>query len=311
MKLLSKLIRKRFYLFAATFVIGILSLLVTLGWNDLLSAIITGLGNHMTISSKHITPAVILLFLNALLQGLMTYLSGYTCEYMSHDLRMGYAAYFLSLKHQELCSHQTGKLPSSLQNEITEISDYLNGNFFPLLNHIIKFTGTFLWFLFLCPTLAVLTTLPSFLIMIYVAKSSKIISSCTSKTQDAKAAMNGLTDTLISVFPIITIFDAAPFLKNRFHHSVCEWESASIREEKTKARLMSFSAMLTNIPLMLIVLLGGKMVIQKAISLGTLYVFINLSANISGFLMNMPGIIAGFRRFLINMERICKNCLLI
>jgi|GEM_PF-3927362 len=39
-------------------------------------------------------------------------------------------------------------------------------------------------------------------------------------------------------------------------------------------------------------------------TIGTLYVFINLSGNVSGVMMNMPGRIAVFRRFLANMKRI-------
>ena len=33
------------------------------------------------------------------------------------------------------------------------------------------------------------------------------------------------------------------------------------------------------------------------ISIGTFYIFINLSGQVSGFLQNMPNIYAGFRKF--------------
>ena len=39
------------------------------------------------------------------------------------------------------------------------------------------------------------------------------------------------------------------------------------------------------------------MAINKEITTGTFYIFINLSGNVSGFLQNMPGIYAAFRQF--------------
>lgn len=54
----------------------------------------------------------------------------------------------------------------------------------------------------------------------------------------------------------------------------------------------------------MLILIGGFLVIDDSISIGTLYVFINLSGNVSGVMMNMPGRIAMFHKFIANMERI-------
>ncbi len=56
--------------------------------------------------------------------------------------------------------------------------------------------------------------------------------------------------------------------------------------------------------LLLLFLIGGTQVIQGTATIGTLYAFINLSGNVSGVMMNMPGRIAVFRRFTANMNRI-------
>ncbi len=40
--------------------------------------------------------------------------------------------------------------------------------------------------------------------------------------------------------------------------------------------------------------------IDGVTAIGTLYIFINLSSNVSGVLMNLPGRIAMFRRFSAN-----------
>ena len=74
--------------------------------------------------------------------------------------------------------------------------------------------------------------------------------------------------------------------------------------EKKKALLMSISAVITNIPLLLIILIGGKLVILGKLSLGELYVFISLSGNVSGILMNMPSFIMQFRIFGANLKKL-------
>lgn len=48
----------------------------------------------------------------------------------------------------------------------------------------------------------------------------------------------------------------------------------------------------------------GIEVIRGTLSVGSLYAFINLSGNVSGAMMNMPGRIASFRRFAVNLKRV-------
>lgn len=66
---------------------------------------------------------------------------------------------------------------------------------------------------------------------------------------------------------------------------------------------MSLSALLSSTPLLLLLLIGGAQVINGTATVGTIYVFINLSGNVSGIMMNMPGRIAMFRRFSADLKR--------
>ena len=70
---------------------------------------------------------------------------------------------------------------------------------------------------------------------------------------------------------------------------------------------MSLSAVLSCIPLMLLLLVGGTLVIHGDISIGLVYIFINLSGNVSGVMMNMPSHLARLRRFIGNLERIMNE----
>jgi ABC-type bacteriocin/lantibiotic exporter with double-glycine peptidase domain len=85
------------------------------------------------------------------------------------------------------------------------------------------------------------------------------------------------------------------------------WQEASVREEHRRARLMSLSAMLSSLPLLLLFLVGGTQIFAGETTIGILYVFVNLSGNVSGVMMNLPGRIAQFRRFSVNIQRLAPT----
>jgi ABC-type bacteriocin/lantibiotic exporter with double-glycine peptidase domain len=84
---------------------------------------------------------------------------------------------------------------------------------------------------------------------------------------------------------------------------VNSWEQHTLSLERTKAWMMSLSGLLSIIPTLLLIFIGGNMVIHGELTIGYLYIFLNLSGNVSGVLMNMPGHIAAFRQFLTNLKR--------
>jgi hypothetical protein len=47
------------------------------------------------------------------------------------------------------------------------------------------------------------------------------------------------------------------------------------------------------------------------LTIGTLYVFLNLSGSLSGVMMNMPGYIAAFRQFSANVRRLSPHVILV
>ena len=122
--------------------------------------------------------------------------------------------------------------------------------------------------------------------------------------------MNRYADTLLTLFPLIKLYDALDMVLRGYKKEVGEWEYQGVRAERIRARLMSLSGLMSNIPLMLLLFAGGSMVINNVLTMGTLYIFINLSGNVSGVMMNMPGFIASFRRFSANMKQISTKIIL-
>jgi ABC-type multidrug transport system fused ATPase/permease subunit len=228
----------------------------------------------------------------------------WTTETMAHDLRMGYANHFTSLHISEIDNLNAGEQVSKLQNEIDGAVNYIRGPVFTIADDIIRFAGTFRWLMYLNPKLTLLSNIPVVFLMWYTTYSSKIISKTAQQSQEANTNLNGFTDTLITIFPIMRLFNASALIQGKYNAALDRWENASVKEDRIRAGLMSLSGFFSLIPLMLLFLIGGTQILQGTLTLGTLYIFVNLSGNISGVMINMPGTIAGFRRFAVNMERL-------
>ena len=183
---------------------------------------------------------------------------------------------------------------------------FISENLFFIFDSLIKFVGTFEWFIFLNPFLALSSNLPVFLIILYVSFSSKILKKYTIKANEENAKLNAVTESLMSLFPVIRLYQAQKLILTNYTSNLEKWEKLNISMEKKKAVLMSISAVMTCIPLLLVVLIGGNLIIKGQLTVGELYIFINLSGNVSGILMNMPSFIMQFRIFTGNLQKI--NC---
>lgn len=304
MALLIKMLQKRLNWVLLTICVSVLAIAVTLWWNSQLSSIINSINGNLSISLQAILQAVMTIVISSGLSYAVGILSGWTCETLTHDLRMGYARHLGTLTFAEIEAINAGEQISKLQNEINDVSVFLSSNLFPIINDLICFIGTFSWILWLNPKLTVLAHLPVVFIMWYIVYTSRIIGNAAQKSQQANSKMCGYIDSLILAFPVLRIFNGFSLISNRYSESLRLWQVLSAREERTKAKLGSLSAILSCIPLLLILLLGGTQVINGELTIGTLYIFINLSGNVSGVMMNMPGRIASFRRFIVDMERL-------
>ena len=180
----------------------------------------------------------------------------------------------------------------------------MTGRLFGLLSDGIQFILTFSFLLKQNLQLTLICNSPLIVITAYVAFSSKVIHQYVQIEQEKQKHMNGITNVLINVFPIIRIYETERLLSNNYHELVSRWQNSAVLEEEIKARLLSLSGMLSCLQLLLLILFGGMGVVEGRLTIGMLYVFVNLSGNVSGIMMNMLGHIAAFRRFCSNTERV-------
>ena len=305
------LLRKRAFLILCAVSAGALTVAVTLYWNARLSGFVNAVSAGAGLPDGAAIEAAAIMVAMGAVNYAGAYIPGYACECLSHDLRMGYARYFASLPFEETEQLNVGDQASKLQNEIAEVSGYINGNLFQLVNDALRFIMTFAWLLFTDAKLTLTVYLPVLPAVIYVVYASKVIRTATERSQQARSRMNAYADTLLTLFPVIRLFDASPMYIKRYDDNVTAWERETVRSERTRARLMSPSGLFgAALPLLVMFGVGGGRVIDGTLAVGTLYVFVNLSGNVSGVLMNMPGYIAAFRQFAANMERISARIII-
>lgn len=316
MNIITRTFYKVKFMIFLTFAVDIIFLAVTLVWNKYLANLIDlvtagnagmdGAGN----SSIHGMLVELLIILAAFIfmSGANAFISGVTTARINYELRQNYiesiARNSVSFMRSKERAVSGGEMTSVLLNEFNAVSVFISENLFFIFDSFIKFLGTFGWFIFLNPFLAFSSNLPVFLIILYVSFSSKILKNYTIKANEENAKLNGVTESLMSLFPVIRLYQAQKFILTNYTNRLEAWEKLNISMEKKKALLMSISAVMTCIPLLLLVLIGGNLVIKGEMTVGELYIFINLSGNVSGILMNMPSFIMQFRIFAGNLQKI-------
>ena len=286
-----------------TFLFDLFFLAVVLVWNRQLAVLIDLVTSGQTVTKSIIMNLVVILAAYILMSGATTFVSGVTCTGINYSLRQNYIQ---KISNQNLPTQKLngGKEASVLMNELTAVSNFISENLFFMFDSLIKFIGSFGWLIYLNPFLAITSNLPVFFIIIYISFSSKILQKYTLKTNEENSKINSVTDSLMNLFPAIRLYQAQKMILENYSSLLTEWEKLNVSMEKKKALLMSISAVITNIPLLLIILIGGKLVILGKLSLGELYVFISLSGNVSGILMNMPSFIMQFRIFGANLKKL-------
>lgn len=286
-----------------TFLFDLFFLAVVLVWNRQLAVLIDLVTSGQTETKSIIMNLVVILAAYILMSGATTFVSGVTCTGINYSLRQNYIQ---KISNQNLPTQKLngGKEASVLLNELTAVSNFISENLFFMFDSLIKFIGSFGWLIYLNPFLAITSNLPVFFIIIYISFSSKILQKYTLKTNEENSKINSVTDSLMNLFPVIRLYQAQKMILENYSTLLTEWEKLNVSMEKKKALLMSISAVITNIPLLLIILIGGKLVILGKLTLGELYVFISLSGNVSGILMNMPSFIMQFRIFGANLKKL-------
>lgn len=307
MTVVFRLFQKRKGMVLLTLCCCVGSVVATLLWNKELAVLIDRIQAGDGLDRERIVWCAGCLVIAALLQGGMQFLSAYAGEYAVHDLRTKLAVATMKRKYASIAKESGAELVSLQQNEMEEINRYISDNLFTLCTTAFNFVFT-LVFLFLQNTkLTLVYLLPVAGMAVYTTLSGKVIYRYTKKEQEQQKKMNGVAGTLLSLFPVVRIYEAEGLLLQSYRSRIEGWKEAVVKQERTKAKLMSVSGMLSCIPLALLMLFGGRMIFQGTLTIGILYVFVSLSGNVSGVMINISVHLANFRRFCGNLERVWEH----
>lgn len=304
MNIITLTFRKQKWNILITLLLDVAFLGIVFVWNKYLSALIDFVLGGNIITTQMIVRFILILLAFVFLNGFTSFMASFTSEKINFYLRENYIHSVADKGFSYLQNVGGGNGASVLLNELTSVCNFISSNLFFIIDSAIKFAGTFGWFLILNPKLAILSNLPVAGILIYVSFTSKILKSYTIKANEQKSNLNGITESLMTLFPVIRLYDAGKMILQNYERTVDEWEDSVAVLEKRSALLMSISAMITCIPLMLTILIGGRLIISGKMTIGQLYIFINLSGNVSGILMNMPSFIMQLRVFTGNLVKI-------
>ena len=262
--------------------------------------------NHIE-SRSSITLSFIFLFAclmasNAFTLLLKQYLGRLSTEKMAHSLRMGYAKRLIKKTVKEKTSASLAM--SVAQNELAQANNYLSNTLFDIAGMLIMAVLVTVYLLLQNVLLTLVIIVPTLLILVYVSFSSRRLSTIVSLAQNEKNKMNKVAYSLIHAFPSVKIFSGKKLCLNAYNESFDVWKKQWEKMGRLSALYNTLSGVLSRIPLLLLLLIGGFMVIRGDILMGTLIVFVIMQGSLSESIMNLPNWIANFKVFTTNLSRI-------
>lgn len=236
---------------------------------------------------------------NACTQILNQYVGRYSAEHIAHTLRMGYAR---RLIHKD--GRDVALAMSVVQNELAQADGYLSSDFFDVIGMLITGMMVMIFLLFQNVFLTFVILFPTIIILTYVVFSSRKLSRIVAAAQQEKSRMNKTAYSVVRAFPVVKTFDGEELCRNAYENSVNVWIRQAARLGRWSALYNTLSGILSRVPLMLLLLVGGWMVVSGRILMGTLFVFINLQNSLTRSIMNLPSWLSGFKVFIANLSRI-------
>ena len=311
MSVLSKLIKNnRMCIFAAV-TISILANLSQMIYMVYIGELVNRIENREKITSSLVMILVCFLISNVVTVVLKHYSGKLAAEKMAHTLRMGFACRLLNLKQNKgmpgenkTGSIDAGAVMSKVQNELSQADEYLSNTFFDITDMLLTGILVFFFLIFQNILLTLLIFIPTVLILLYVKWSSRRLSDIVLSALNAKEKMNRVSYSLVHAFPSVKVYNGDEMCIGAYEKSLNSWSRQEADMEKLNALYNSLSGILSRVPLLLLLTVGGFMVIKGYVMLGTLIVFLNMQNTLKQSIMNLPSWISGFKVFITNLDKI-------
>ena len=303
MSVLLVLIKRNKFWVAFSVFTALLSNLSQMIFAFLIGKLVNNIESRASITLSFIIPAALLIVSNALTLLLNQYVGRLSAEKMAHTLRMGYAKKLL--KRSKMGENlSVSSAMSVAQNELTQANNYLGNTFFDITGILFMAVIATVFLLFQNVILTLVILIPTLFILLYVLLSSRSLSGIVTKAQNQKNKMNKVAYSLIHAFPSVKTFGGEELCLKTYDEHFDYWKTEWQKMARFSALYNTLSGILSRIPLLLLLLVGGFMVIRGDILMGTLIVFLYLQKSLTMAIMNLPNWFANFKVFTTNLSRI-------
>ena len=311
MSVLAKLLKNNRICVAGAVTIAIIANLSQMIYIVYIGELVNRIESREKITTSLVMTLACFLVSNVVTVYLKHYSGRYAAEKMAHTLRMGFIGKILSMQREKAGSdsenrdgNDVGSVMSKVQNELSRADEYLSISFFDITDMLLTGVLVFVFLMFQNILLTLVIFIPTLLILFYVKWSSRKLSGIVSDALKEKEKMNRVSYSLVNAFPAVKIYNGDEMCINAYENSLDNWGKHEADMEKLNALYNSLSGILSRVPMLLLITVGGFMVIKGNIMLGTLIVFLNMQSSLTNSIMNLPSWISGFKVFTTNLDKI-------
>ena len=321
MSVLAKLLKNNRICVIIAVTIAILANLSQMIYIVYIGELVNRIENREEVTSSLMITLAGFLISNVVTVYLKHYSGRYAAEKMAHSLRMDFIGKLLERKSEYKSfesdgidkterhtdkpeKNDAGSIMSKVQNELSRAAEYLSNTFFEITDMLLTCALVFVFLMFQNILLTLVIFIPTALILLYVKWSSRKLSGIVSSALKEKEKMNRVSYSLVHAFPAVKIYNGDEMCIGTYEKSLENWGKYEADMEKLNALYNSLSGILSRVPLLLLLTVGGFMVLKGNIMLGTLIVFLNMQSSLTQSIMNLPSWISGFKVFTTNLDKL-------
>lgn len=269
-------IRPHIWYIIVLFFLGLISAL----FNAITPLLIRSLIDSVIIAGKTqlFTPLIALLVLLFISSSgalyLSTYLSGKLDAKVTNSIRSGV---FRKLQYKNLKSiyeMKSGDVLSRFMNDVYACQRMFTTYIIQLFSNIIR----------MALPLAIMVSLKWDLALICISSTvayvpislffGKALKTRQKSVLETTGRISSFLKEALSVFPLTKTFGLEEYQQKRFDRGLDEYYSSTVSVSKTSALYVSIATFLISLPIVLLFSIGGNMVINGAITIGTLVAFL-------------------------------------
>ena len=227
---------------------------------------------------------------------LFTYLKtrgvGLFSERTQAKLRQAIAAHSTLLPISYLEERHSGDLLSVLNADLAKIKTLLGNNLIDFFFQAIRFVFALSYNISINWLLTLVSTILTPAIFLLLSRLTQPVTQRSEEMQDEIGQVNSLAQDSLSGAMVVKSFNLAAILDERFHLANMKALKKGLGVARYWSAINGLSFALIIMPFIIAMGLGGYLVIDKQLTFGGLFAFINLLNYVVNPLGSLPGIIA-------------------